>query len=464
MQKKIRNYMIQHHMVEEGECILAAVSGGADSVCLFLLLCALRREFNFTLCAVHVEHGIRGEESLRDAEFVEKLCRKHGIRCKIFHCRALEYAREQKMTTEEAARELRYGFFEEAAKEFGADKIAVAHNQNDCAETMLFHLTRGTGLKGLCGILPVRGRVIRPLLCVMRQEIEAFLEREGQEFCSDRTNEELFYTRNKIRHQVIPLLTQINTNVVPHMGQTAEFVAEAVSLMQNLGMQAEAKYVCRDREGVCILQGVLLEPPAVQRMVLHTVLAETGGSSKDISNIHVQQLQELFARQCGRAAELPYGIRAQRTYEGILLMRKNRGQESGKMQSVKLLPEGKLEILSCGYEVHTRLLEKIPQIEEIPKKMYTKWFDYDRIKGTIRLRTRQEQDYLVIDAAGRRKKLKKYFIDEKIPGHQRDHIPLLADDTHILWVIGYRISEDVKVTEHTRRILEIRVDGGEQSE
>ena len=464
MRKKIRNYMLQYHIVEKEDCILAAVSGGADSVCLFLLLCALREEFGFTLCVVHVEHGIRGAESLRDAAFVEELCRKYEIPCKIFHCRALAYAREKRMTVEEAARELRYRFFEEAAKEFGAGKIAVAHNQNDCAETMLFHLTRGTGLRGLCGIPPVRGKIIRPLLCVMRQEIEAFLESEGQKFCTDRTNEELLYTRNKIRHQVMPLLTQINTNVVPHMNQTAEFVAEALELIQELGRGAYDKYVHQKHQGICIRQGLMQEPSAIQRALLHKVLAEALGSSKDISNIHVQQILELFARQSGRVAELPRGILAQRIYEGILLRKKGEGIPSGLPRSIKLLPEGSTEVLSYGCKINTRLLKKNPENEEIPKKMYTKWFDYDKIKGTMQLRTRQEQDYLVIDAEGRRKKLKKYFVDEKIPSCQRDQILLLSDDTHILWIIGYRISEDVKVTEHTRRILEIRVDGGEQSE
>jgi len=162
MQEKIRKFIEEFHMIEEGDTVLAAVSGGADSLCLLLLLHDLCAEMKFGLCVVHVEHGIRGEESLKDAVFVEKICGEMHIPCKVCRCRALEYAGQHKLTVEEAARKLRYQLFDETATEFGANKIAVAHNQNDCAETMLFHLARGSGLLGLCGIRPVRGQIIRP--------------------------------------------------------------------------------------------------------------------------------------------------------------------------------------------------------------------------------------------------------------------------------------------------------------
>jgi len=151
------------------------------------------------------------------------------------------------MTVEEGARELRYGYFQEAAKEFQANKIAVAHNQNDCAETMLFHLARGTGLKGLCGILPVRENIIRPLLCVERREIEAYLKEQGQEYCIDKTNEELEYTRNRIRHQVLPVLNEINSQAVAHMNQTAAMAVELEELVQQLTREAKQRYVCKKR-------------------------------------------------------------------------------------------------------------------------------------------------------------------------------------------------------------------------
>ncbi len=461
MKKKVRNFIREHHMVEKGECVLAAVSGGADSLCLLMILLELQQELGIALRAVHVEHGIRGEESKKDAAFVEDFCSRRQIPCRVFYCDAKTYAKERKMSVEEGARELRYQYFRQAAEEFGADKIALAHNQNDCAETMLFHLARGTGMKGMCGIRPVRQEIVRPLLCASRCEIEAYLAEKDQDFCRDQTNEELLYTRNKIRHQVLPILSEINSNAVSHMNQAAAFVSEAVELLDALTKQALQAYVCEKDGGTCILQELQKEKQVIRRAVIHKALQKEAGKSQDIAMVHVKQLEQLFALQSGKKINLPYNIEGRKTYQGILLHRqKEQTEERCQLLDLEALRTGSLYISSHGYQIQTRLLDKIPQNEEIPKKMYTKWLDYDKIKGNMRMRTRQKQDFLVIDAKGSRKKLKKYFVDEKVPEYQRDQVLLLADDTHILWVIGYRISEDVKVTQHTKRILEIQVNGG----
>lgn len=461
MQKKIMSFMEEYHMAKEGDRIMAAVSGGADSICLLLMLLAMRQEKRYRICVVHVEHGIRGEESRRDAHFVENFCKDRGIPCKIFHCQAEKFAKENKMTVEEGARKLRYGFFSQAASEFGADRIAVAHNQNDCAETMLFHLARGCALKGLGSILPVRGNIIRPLLCVDRKEIELFLAERDQEFCVDKTNEELDYTRNKIRHQILPVLEEINKQAVFHMNQTAHFAAEASELMEELSEQAKDKYVTWKKEGTYISETFAGEKPVIQKHVVWTLITEIAGSSRDVSEIHISQVIELFGKQVGKRLHLPYGIEAERTYDGILFRKKMQNTAQGKQEYAEtawILPcEGVMRIPSFGYEIHTRIKEKKMQNEEIPKKKYTKWFDYDKIKGVMRLRTRRENDFFVIDPEGRRKKLKKYLIDEKVPREERERILLLADDEHVIWAIGYRISEDIKVTDKTKRILEIQV-------
>ena len=462
MQKKIENFMEEHHMVKRGECILAAVSGGADSLCLLLILLQLRQAGKIRLCAVHVEHGIRGADSQKDACFVENFCKEQGVPIKVFHCHAEEYAKAHKMTVEEGARALRYGFFAQAAEEFGADKIAVAHSQNDCAETMLFHLVRGTGLKGMSGILPVRGNIIRPLLCAQRKEIESYLAERNQEFCQDKTNEELDYSRNKLRRQVFPVLNEVNSQAVMHMCQAAALAAQAWELAEDLSRKAAEQYVCREGRGLVVLAGILEEKPLLQTSLLRQALEETAESGQDISGLHVKKLRVLFEKQPGRQLDLPYGVRAERIYEGIRLEKQAAAEafSQDKPPAARLAPEGTLEIPSYGCEIRTRLLENPFQNEEIPKKMYTKWLDYDRIKGIMQLRARREGDFLVICPDGKRKKLKNYFIDEKIPRRERDEILLLADEAHVLWAIGYRISEDVKVTKDTRRVLEIQVYGG----
>ncbi len=454
VQEKVRSFMEEYHMAEKGDCILAAVSGGADSLCMLMVLLALRQERGYGLCAAHVEHGIRGEESQRDAAFVEGYCREHGIPVRVYRCQAAEYAKEQRMTLEEGARQLRYGFLRQAAAEFGANKIAVAHNRNDCAETMLFHLARGSGLRGLQGILPVRGEVIRPLLCVERREIESFLQEKGQAYCHDRTNEELKYARNKIRRLIFPVLEEVNSQAVAHMGQAACAVSKALELVDALVQEAEENYVKRQGQGIFISQEVLSEKDLLCASLLHKSLSEAAGSSRDITDAHVRQAFQLFGKQVGRKLCFPYGLEAERTYGGIIIMKK---KQVAFQEEWVLPPEGMLEIPALGYRICTKIMGNLHEIGEIPKKMYTKWLDYDKIKGIMRLRTRRPKDFFVISADGKRKKLKNYLIDEKVPRQQRDSVLLLVDEEHVLWALGWRISEDVKVTEHTKRILEIQV-------
>ena len=461
MQKKVLKFMEQYHMAAKGERILAAVSGGADSVCLLMVLSALRRERKYELFVVHIEHGIRGEESERDAEFVENFCKKHKIPCKVYHCKAEDYAREHKMTLEEGARVLRYEYFQKAAGEFQADKIAVAHNQNDCAETMLFHLARGTGLKGLCGILPVRENIIRPLLCVERSEIEAYLMEQGQEYCVDRTNAELEYTRNRIRHQVLPVLSEINGQAVTHMNQTAAVAAEMEELVGELVQEAEERHVVQTQSGVLIQSSIQQEKPMIQKSLVYEIMAQAAGSSRDISSVHVQQVLDLLEKQVGKKVNLPYQLEAERTYEGIRIPKeRSKVSEEAEQKVWAVLPGEKMRIPEYGYEIDVRILERTAENQEIPQKIYTKWMDYDKIKGSMHLRTRREKDYIIINTEGGRKKLKNYLVDEKIPREQRDKLLLLADEVHIIWAVGYRMGEDVKVTEHTRRILEIQINGG----
>ncbi len=459
-------FMEKYHMAEDGDCILAAVSGGADSICLLLLLMEMAKEKDYRVCAVHVEHGLRGEESVRDARFTERFCQSRGIPCKVFHCRAGEYAKENKMTVEEAARELRYGFFDRAAEEFHADRIALAHNRNDCAETVLFHLARGCGLRGLGGIPPVRGKIIRPLLCVTREEIEGYLTGQGQDYCVDRTNEDLDFSRNKIRHRALASLTEVNPRAAYHISQAAMLAAEASEYMEGQAALALTRHASMEPCAVRVSSGLMGEPSVIAHMTLLQALKflETGG--RDFEETHVLALAGLFGRQVGKRLDLPFGISAIRTYEGITLRRGRDevGNEPwdetpsfARMAPVPVGPEESIPLPSYGFGVRTRLLG---EISAIPKNKYTKCFDYDKINGAMELRGRRDGDYLTIDSAGRHKKLSRYLIDEKVPREERDSIPVLADGSHVIWAIGYRISEDVKVTGQTKRVLEVKVRGG----
>lgn len=466
MIEKIQEFQKKYNMISPTDRIVAGVSGGADSVCLILVLKELQKKYGFSLSAVHIEHGIRGEESLRDAEFTESFCRKQNVPLEIFHVDAPAKAKKEKKTLEEAARELRYSIFRQVCSENDADKIAVAHHGGDCAETMLFHLSRGTGLRGLCGIPPVRGQIIRPLLCVTRQEIEAYLEERQQEYCIDSTNRELQYARNRLRTCVVPQLEQINPQAVSHMRSTADMLLEVCDFLDEAAWNEGKKgmIISRDRggaiTGIQMNRAVLESMPGVlQKNFLHQMLGLASGSRKDISAVHVGDLLELFSGRTGREVSFPGGIRAVCEYEYVRVYRQDIS-ESRKEEVYTVKIPGKT-VLPGGLTIRMRVFEYDGDSEKIPRKRYTKWLDYDKITETVLIRKRQSGDYFVTDRNGNRKKLKDFFINEKIPRLQRDRIWLLADGSHIIWSIGLRISEEYKITQKTEHILEVCVDGGE---
>jgi tRNA(Ile)-lysidine synthase len=221
MHERVRAYIAQNHLIEPEDHIIIGISGGADSVCLLFILLELQKTLPFTMEAVHVNHLLR-EDAAEDALFVGELCRKQGVKLRFFSVKVADLAKERGLSIEEAGRECRYECFQEAASAHRKTKIAVAHHQNDCAETVLFNLFRGSGLKGLAGIRPVRDNIIRPLLCCERREIEEYLASRGLSYRSDPSNEEGVFTRNRIRHQLLPLAQEINTAAIKHIAHSAD--------------------------------------------------------------------------------------------------------------------------------------------------------------------------------------------------------------------------------------------------
>ena len=448
MYEKVKQYIEEQHMIEEKDKVITGVSGGADSICLLFILIKLMKELGGAIHVVHVHHGIRGEEADQDEVYVRKLCEQKKIPLTVFRENIPVYAQIHGLTEEEAGREVRRNAFEKVLKEQGGTKIALAHHMNDNVETMLWNLCRGTSLKGLGAIAPVSGVWIRPLLCVKRREIESYLEKWGISYCTDATNMQNTYTRNRIRNEVIPYLEKnINEQAVLHMAETAEQMRILGDYVRREAVHLKTKCTYRDTWGRLILaQKSFQDTDQVLRSyVLHEILCEAAGYRKNIGAVHVRMMEELLKKQVGRKAALPYGITAVRCYEGICFERE---KEAGKAA----FSEGKF-----GF----RILERRDAPKAFPKNPYTKWFDYDIIKNTVKIRHRKPGDYLTIDKNGNTQKLKQYFINEKIPRETREKIWLLADGSHVIWIVGYRQNQIYQVTEKTTRILEIEFYGGE---
>lgn len=460
MLNKVIAYIEQNQLIKKKDKLIIGISGGADSVCLFLILKQLIECYELKLLLVHVNHGIRGEEAKADEMFVKNLSEQHSILCICKYRDIKALAKEKGLSEEEAGRIARYEIFEQIRVQHEYDKIAVAHNKNDCAETMLFQLFRGSGLKGISGITPKRDCIIRPLLDCTREEIEGYLKNLGQQFVTDKTNLCADYSRNKIRLNILPYVKEeINEKAVEHIADTAQMVSEAEQYI-NKNIQIMYDRVVSVKNGKYFIETCNFSEleNIIKKGIIYKAITSLAKKKRDIDRKHVNAVMELLHKQVGKETMLPYHIIAVRMYDGVLLkVQKGDGQKGSTVlnQGIKAEIGHKYHLEQFGCDIAFEKMEKMEDWIEIPKNNCTKWFDYDRINNVIIIRNRQSGDYLEINKQGGRKKLKDYFIDQKIPRESRDEIPVLADGNHVMWILGSRISEYYKVTEKTKNILKV---------
>ncbi len=474
MLEKVQDYINKHNMIQKGDRIVVGVSGGADSVCLFHVLLKLTMSYGLTLFAVHVNHGIRGEEADEDEAYVKNLCREHKVSFTSVKADVTGLAAREGLSEEEAGRKVRYEAFWDCLYKNKCNKIAIAHNRNDNAETVLFHLFRGSGIKGLTGIPAVRDNIIRPLLNTDREEIENYLKENHIRYQIDRTNLTQDYSRNKIRHTIISFAREeINAKAIEHIVQASEKLAEIDGYLEKNIKIAFDKVTVYHKKGEAYeidIEKLRQEDLVIQKGIIRKIFIQLAKQLKDVEALHTELILALTGKPVGKAVNLPHGILAVRGYHSItmkinpnLKLPGKVSPENSQVQPVeqKLTIPGDIRIPQTNQILHVKLLNYKKNMI-IPRNGCTKWFDYDKINNTVLIRTRKEGDFIQIDSAGSRKKIKSLFIDEKIPREKRDIQPLLADGAHIMWVIGGRMSEAYKVNEDTKVILEINLDGGKQ--
>ena len=465
--QKIRDYVINNDIIEKGDRIVVGVSGGADSVCLLHWLNSVKEDFGLSIHAVHIHHGIRGGEADEDMRFTESICASLGVPCDVRKYNVPEYAKEHNMTVEEAGRLLRYQAFEEVRQECGYDRTAVAHHQDDSVETILFNLVRGTGAKGLRGIAPVSENVVRPLLSLSRVEIEEYLRENNISWRNDSSNRDEEYSRNKIRNTVIPALKEINERAVGHILESSVIIGDMYRYVLSEANKCFFD-IAQVSEGEVILpvKEMLAEEQVIRREVIRLAIDSLVHTLKDITAKHIYSIELMLFGQSGRFQMLPYGVMVVREQAGLKLYRED---ASVKEKTEDKTQETEVEVNCAGvYELPFGqgcfFAEPLPENTEVfdentlknMENMYTKRMDCDKIKGTLLLRTRRSGDYLIVNSGQSHKKLKEYFIEQKIPVTQRDKVLLLADGSHVLWVLGYRMSDGCKITAETTRQIEFR--------
>lgn len=482
LEKKVQLYIEKNRMIQSGDRILVGVSGGADSVCLLMILKELSEKLDFSLYVLHVHHGVRAEADT-DAWYVEKLCQSLDIPFYLEKVSMLAYARKNKLSEEEAGRVLRYELFAKYREKLNCQHVAVAHHGNDRAETMLFNLFRGSGLQGLTSIRPVRDEIIRPLLCLTRDEIEGYLQEKHMLYCEDITNLSDEYTRNKIRHNVIPYAEkEICEQAVSHMSETAEQLMEIQSYLERETWKAfkdcvqpakSEEVLDRHLTKVCIeLSRFGTYDIVLQKRILLLCLEKLTPHRKDITSAHIAGILNLLQAEGTASIQLPYKLEARKQYD-VLYLGERQDKEREKGAEIVLLDKGDAcrasdeqeTMVECFLEdlglLKLWLIEDCDEVaslrQNIPKNQYTKCFDYDKISSAVVVRTRRVGDYIICDKDAHQKSIKEYMINEKIPSHERDYMWLLAEGSHVLWIPGYRISEYYKIDKNTKRILKVQI-------
>ena len=419
----IRKTIDRHSLIEKGDSVLVALSGGADSVCLTHALSSVKDELGIKLHTAHVNHGIRGAEAKRDEEFAKRFSSSLGIECHVLHADIPAIAKEKGISDETAGREIRYDYFKKLCETFGIDKIATAHNKNDNAETLLMNFMRGSSVNGLSGIPHKRDNIIRPILDISRAEIEKYCAENNLEYVTDSTNNELLYTRNKIRHILMPLIEkEFNASFINTVTDNAALIFDDSAYIEKKAFEAYSELVSGQKVSVSGLESLA---PSLRRRVIREMIKHARNGLEDIPSFYVDDILSLATKNSGASINLSDGIVARTEYGSLIIEKKSDASNPFEYE---------FDIISEGY------------IPEISKKIIIAETDVRKNDGAVYLdtagakkitvRSRREGDIFYPSGMTGSKKIKEYFINEKIPRNRRATVPIIEINGDIAAVGG----------------------------
>jgi tRNA(Ile)-lysidine synthase len=448
--KKVKSAITE--LIAPGDKVLVAVSGGADSVALLYLLEQFSKELGYDLFVAHLNHLARGKESEEDASFVEKEANKFSL--PVFIDKIDLVKPGLKYSFQESARILRYQFLEDVLMSIKGNKIALGHTADDRIETVLMNFLRGTGLRGLSGIPETRGHVVRPILNCTRSEIEGFLDGQNITYRTDSSNNETKYLRNKIRHEVIPFLKTFNPDISGNLLGLAEIARGEEQWMSEKTRELYSQIVTSKKGDLCIdISEFESQPLAMKRRLIREILYRLNGSLREISALHVKQVHNLFSRaRVGCWLMLPGNIQVVCGYETVCFSLSDDSASTRINKKTKrLLVPGVTSLPQIGIQFQSRFVEPL-----LPKHVDHKqaYLDFEKTGANIQIRSFQPGDSFVPLGMSGHKKVKSYFIDQKVPREERSLIPILTNSRNdIIWVYGERISNYFRVAENTKKVL-----------
>ena len=489
LETKVIGFVQQHSLISPQEIVVVGVSGGADSVCLLHVLAKWQKELDIKLHVAHLNHQLRGVESEADAKYVSNLAGSLGIPATIDMQDVAAYRTEKKCSIEEAARELRYGFLAKVARKVGANRIATGHTKDDHVETILMHILRGTGITGLCGLAPCSPMaydrqgmldtsqrrsnllVIRPLLDITREETMTYCQESQLDPRIDSSNLSLSFYRNRLRLQLLPLLRQYNPSVEQALLRLADiakedkaFIEQQASELWDGVARQENKAIHLNRKQTANL------PVALQRQLLRTAVARVAGDTRDIEANHIEAVRSLLNKPVGKRIYLPHGLICYGEYDELVIA--GIAQQSQLTPSCPFPPlrgEFPLKLpgdtLSPGWKVRASIVRDkaaspslrdvlTPSEEPCPSNLLAD-FDLHKTGTELFVRHRRPGDKFQPLGMNVPKKLQEFMVDAKIPLSWRGHVPIVCSPQQIIWVLGWRIDDRVKITEATKEILRL---------
>ena len=466
MIRKVKETVRKHSMLAAGDRVLIGLSGGPDSVCLAVVLSMLKEDLSLSLSAVYVDHGLRPDEVGREADFCRRFCEEHEIAFMRKTAPVKDHAAEKGLNLQEAARELRYTALEEAAEQVNASRIAVGHNADDQAETVLMRLMRGSGRKGLAGIPPIRDRIIRPLIDIKRCEIEEFLLRKKGSsaipelltpdsellFMVDSSNLKQDYFRNWIRSTFMGEMKKRNPSVVDDICRTAEILREEDDYLEIVVTKTLMRLISRksDHSIELFLTPLgAIEKPVLRRVLRRAVSAVKG--LRGIAFVHIEDIMKLIkGGGSGDTLDLPGGIRVIKDYSLLKITT----EAHVRIGEYELRPDSGVEIKEANLIIKASLEEKGGEPCNGKRSVL---LDAGAMEFPLRVRPRQEGDFFYPLGFGKRKKLQDFLVDEKVQRDKRDEVPIVVSGNDIIWVAGHRADDRYKVTDKTEKFLRLEL-------